>query len=239
MSLLEGFLHDIIDHPDDDALADPGGLAHRPAHDLRSSERRLDPGAVPGASPFPSIMKHPALEAQEMLLLQGPAQHWATRYRGIVRDWTFHRGLIGEVRINAPSLVARAGQLFRFAPFKRSVTLLELENSTEKVAALPELARLRGLKIGPGPPWPWAGSEQQMAVSSQTLTALIDSPHLTGLRKLAINHHVLPVALESAGSIGLATTIGGARPAPRPTTASLRIAPPRPLAACTLCAWVT
>jgi uncharacterized protein (TIGR02996 family) len=190
MSLLDGFLRDILEHPEDDAprliladwLEEQATAYGAGSADLIRTQCRLAP--LPQDS-----LERPALEAREMLLLHGPAQHWASRLRGLVRDWTFHRGLIGEVSVHASQLAAHAGALFGLSPLQR-LTLLFLEGHEEAVAARPELAGVRGLRLGEVPWYSPAGEQQ--AAASRSLSALLDSPWLTGLRELAINRRRLP-----------------------------------------------
>jgi uncharacterized protein (TIGR02996 family) len=178
MSLLEGFLQDIIEHPDDDAprliladwLDDQGAAYGAASADLIRVQCRL------ASLPFADD-ERPGLEAREMLLVHGPANHWASRHRYVLRDWTFHRGLIGEASIQASRLPAHAGQLFRTLPLQR-LTLLGLGSASD-VAQLRELVRLRGLRL------------RRCYPRDEMLSALVDSSHLENLRELAIDQVVL------------------------------------------------
>jgi uncharacterized protein (TIGR02996 family) len=87
-----------------------------------------------------------AMAARVRQLLRGHEAEWARPLRGLADAWTFRRGFAEEVAVDARTFLAHAPALFQAAPVRR-LKLLHVGRLRRRVAACPDLARLRELDL--------------------------------------------------------------------------------------------
>src|SRR5262249_30246731 len=97
----------------------------------------------------------------------------------------FTRGFVDTLTVkDATAFAAHAGELFAAAPI-RGLILEELtEETADVIAAVPEMARVRELRI-----------EQHERLPAEALRRLAASPYLAGLKGLDLYELPLPKAL--------------------------------------------
>src|SRR5262245_18411545 len=166
MDTHEGFLRDIIEHPDDDAprliyadWLDDQGEPER-AEFIRVQCRLA---RLPAADPEAAELERRA----EGLAGGGPA--WLGPLHGVVEEYEYRRGFIEQVSMPALRFLQHQGALFRLAPV-RDLCLTRAGTRLEEVAGSPHLARLSALRVRYSRPNP-AGVQ-----------ALTHSPRLAGLQ---------------------------------------------------------
>jgi uncharacterized protein (TIGR02996 family) len=121
--------------------------------------------------------RRPELQDRERRLLAQHQAAWAEPLRGLVRKWTFRRGFIEQVTVEAEQFLAGADRLFRLAPV-RHVRFQNAAGSLNALAACPDLARLATLDL------------RENALQDEHLEVLTASPHLVRLAnlRLGFNH---------------------------------------------------
>jgi uncharacterized protein (TIGR02996 family) len=203
MAAEDGFLQDILAHPDDmaprliyaDWLTEHGdaerGEFIRVQIDLDREERedRYSP-------------RWRELTAREENLLRAYKRKWAAPLLGQTLYLRFYRGFVEEATVTASSFCRRGHRLFRLTPLRRIKVSLPVGARVRmaEVARSPNLARLRSVDLSllsglaedgvcslAASPLA-AGLEELRAerasLSGPALEALGGSPHLAGLRAL-------------------------------------------------------
>jgi len=84
---------------------------------------------------------------RERELLARHEMDWVRPLDGWLLGWTFRRGFIEEVTLNAEDLLSHAAELLAAAPVD-SLRINEVGEVSEKLAACPVLARLQRLHVG-------------------------------------------------------------------------------------------
>jgi uncharacterized protein (TIGR02996 family) len=183
----DAFLHDIIEHPDDDAprlvFADWLDERARRGDADRAEFIRLQCrlATLPWDDP-----ERPALQQREAVLLAHHGNHWAGPVAKLAKGREFARGFVEKVSLGAGDFLDRADELFRLAPVCMAI-LSEVEHQVlRRLVACPHLARLRGL----------AAHGSMRAAGAR---ALAQSPHLVNLRGLDVNDN--PIGHEGLEAI--------------------------------------
>jgi uncharacterized protein (TIGR02996 family) len=137
-------------------------------------------------APNADVAEPPARRARELLITHqdewvGPLADWLI-------DWTFRRGFIDEVTVEAEVLVAQAENLLAAAPIQ-SLRLHNAGAVSEELAACPQLARVKALHFG-------SDDGDSEPLGDEGLVALAASPHLAGLEALTFS-------MEQIGGDGL------------------------------------
>jgi uncharacterized protein (TIGR02996 family) len=220
MTHADVFLEEILAQPDDDTprliFADWLEDQNDPTSAARAEFIRVQ---VQLARMNDMDRRRPTLAARQWELLEHYGRVWSQPVQGLVSDWTFHRGFIDEVRVEAQTFIQRSGELFRLTPIQhvnlywRLVTPMNRTFFLVTVIACPELNRLRSLDLSHG----YLGSAGAQALSvCQHLTeltalnltanhignagarALASSPLLTRLTHLNLSHNDLgPAGVRS------------------------------------------
>jgi uncharacterized protein (TIGR02996 family) len=176
----EAFLHDIIEHPDDDTprlvyadwLEDNGDPER--AEFIRVQIRLVrEPD------------NHPERQAwlkREKTLLRAGRKRWAAALQGTRGQYRFHRGFVEYLRVDATSLLSRGDRPWR-QPLRMLACPLVFAEELRRLAALPQLARLAVLDVG-------------STTRSAGFAAFVSSPHLSGLRGLGIEASIGVGGLE-------------------------------------------
>ncbi|HKB39746.1 MAG TPA: TIGR02996 domain-containing protein [Gemmataceae bacterium] len=157
----QGFIQSIIENPDDDAVRlifadwleerdDPRGEF------IRIQVKRDRPGLD---------------EARETKLLGAHEKEWVAPLRPWVREWRFVRGFVEWVRVPAEYILGEGRKVFRLTPV-RDARFNEATEHITRLAAVPELARLRSLDLG------------YNLLALEQVNRLATSPHLAGLDSL-------------------------------------------------------
>ena len=131
----------------------------------------------------------PEASARQTVLLEQHAQRWAAAIAPHVKGWSFLRGFVEVVRLDAAKFLDTAPLLYRTAP----ILHLDLENVKPVAAQLfasPYLARIHSLGL------------KQNELGDAEAKALAASPHLGALRWLALANN----AIGEAGLEALAAS---------------------------------
>jgi uncharacterized protein (TIGR02996 family) len=173
----DAFLHDILDHPDDDSprliYADWLEEHGRPARaDFIRVQCEL--ARLPKDDP-----RRPELEARERALLKWHEWAWAGSLlrllSGTVSGWTFHRGFIEGVSLDAGMFLDPAQRFFHLTPL-RHLAVSPGRNVTAQLARLPPVfARLRTLDL------------HGNSLGDDGARALASSANLSGLTGLTLS----------------------------------------------------
>ncbi len=189
----DAFLHDLCDHPDDDAprlvyadWLDDQGDAER-AEFIRA-QCELAKMSVEDE-------RRPELEARETQLLAGHHNTWARPVGAWVRHYVFRRGFVEGVELSGNDFLNRADELFALAPV-RHLKLVHVAARAADLAACPHLGRLSALEFADPAfgthvlrtNWAHRLGRRPAAVpaSERVLTELLRSPHLARLRALGL-----------------------------------------------------
>lgn len=130
---------------------------------------------------------------------------WLAPLRPHVVSWSFEHGVLHHLRLYPSTFATRADELFRHAPFVRSVTLVGDQGVYEFLAS-PRLSRLNEVTFPPlDEPLATALANTEAAKNLTRLRSsdgrlgdagvrvLCDSPHLSGLTSLELpRHHIGP-----------------------------------------------
>jgi uncharacterized protein (TIGR02996 family) len=121
MSPEDGFLQDIIDHPDDDTprLIYADWLEER--GDPRGDFIRLQCELARMAADDP---RQPTWQQRERWLQAEHPEFVGRELRELAKGWTFRRGFVEAVTVSAPVYLERIEELLRLAPIKE--VLLDL-----------------------------------------------------------------------------------------------------------------
>ncbi len=96
--------------------------------------------------------------------------------RHLVEDWHVRRGFVEAAAMKAGPFIEGAGHLMAEVPLRMLYLTGEADERIDELAALPELARLRGLSFWGNP------------IGDDGLRRLLASPYLTGLRWLSLDN---------------------------------------------------
>jgi uncharacterized protein (TIGR02996 family) len=201
----DGFLQDIIAHPDDDAprliFADWLDEHDRPE---RAELIRLQCALARTDSFTPQFKK---LLQRERALLKLHKKEWAQPFRGLVLFLRFVRGFVEEVTVNIPAFVNRGERLFGHGPLRHvkfGYVGREKADLLPGLFACPLLSRLPeldfcGAALGPGGVAQLAACPHVAGVTwldlnrnhlrSEGFAALARSRYLTGLRHLDLTEN--------------------------------------------------
>ncbi len=118
----------------------------------------------------------------EDVLLRAHRLDWFAELEPLVSRQTFHRGFVEEVTLPAADFLRRADELFARAPI-RSLTLVDAGSAVAAIAASAHLQKLVSLELLVSHP-------HGDPLGDDGLAALARSPHLGGLKALAVagNH---------------------------------------------------
>jgi uncharacterized protein (TIGR02996 family) len=183
----EGLLADIRDHPEEDAprliyadWLEEHGQPLR-AELIRVQVERDRPKAAPDRE---------RLDRRSRAILQEQEGEWTASLRPLVLSWSYRRGLVDEVEVEAGRLAEQGEELLRLAPtaaWRVHVNGWEDVRALVRCKALSRVRRLAllGERIGGG------GAR-----------ILAESPHVAGLRSLSLAGQSLgqPGAQALAGS---------------------------------------
>ena len=131
----------------------------------------------------------PQASARQAGLLEMHATRWAATIAPQVKGWSFLRGFVEVVRLDAARFIEGAPLLYRTAP----ILHLDLENVKPVAAALfasPHLARIQSLEL------------RQNELGNAEAKLLAASPHLGALRWLGLGNN----AVGEAGLDALAAS---------------------------------
>jgi uncharacterized protein (TIGR02996 family) len=184
MSLEEVFLHDVLEHPDDDTPrlvyadwldehGDERGLARGELIRTQCELERLPPDDPRWAD----------LERQASDLLKAHSKAWLAPLRKAklgIKNPQFRRGFLEEVTMKAPGFVRSAEHLFHLVPTIRSIYLPDASNEVKALADCPYLSRLTAINL------------HRMCVCGMCriqdeLRKLFASPHVANLTSLGLS----------------------------------------------------
>jgi uncharacterized protein (TIGR02996 family) len=143
----DGFLKDIVAHPDDDTprlvfadwLDENGGAEGTArAEFIRAQCARA---TLPDDAP----QRWELLERERTLLRQY-GKHWCGPLRRFVKRWEFRRGFVEAVALRTETFLEHAEELFRLTPI-RDIQLIAPERHLSDLAECPALRRLAGLNL--------------------------------------------------------------------------------------------
>jgi uncharacterized protein (TIGR02996 family) len=163
-----------------------------------------------------------ALQKRERALLRKHADEWTADLRasGILAErdaverspvWTFRRGFVAAVVLEAQRFASVSETLFRVAPTVRGVRLRHGSGQVQSILGSPNLTRLaeldlshmctcercpilaelRTLFASPAVANLTHLTLSRNRIDVPTVAALVSSPHLTGLRVLDLSHNAL------------------------------------------------
>jgi uncharacterized protein (TIGR02996 family) len=203
MGVEDGFLQDILAHPDDmtprlvyaDWLTEHGDAERgefirvQIALDREEREDKYSP-------------RWRELAARELALLKAHKREWTGPLRGESLYLLFYRGFVEAATVNAASFCRKGDRLFRLTPLRRIKVSRPVgaRAGMADVARSPNLAPLRGIDLSllygeiedglrcmAASPRSAGLTElraEHANLSGPVLRALADSPHLAGLRSL-------------------------------------------------------
>jgi uncharacterized protein (TIGR02996 family) len=200
MTAERGFLHDILEHPDDDTprliyadwLDDRGDPRSAARAELIRLQCRL---AGPTSEDDPERW---ALLEREAQLLRAHGKGWAGPLRRLVKRWWFRRGFVEGVALPATDFLRHADALFELAPIRnvrllgepievslrrapyrnhqeQTTWVLSLQRLLPELALCPRLAKVRGLNLS------W------QRFSLPAFEALLRSPYFPPLESLDLS----------------------------------------------------
>jgi uncharacterized protein (TIGR02996 family) len=149
MSLLDdGFFHPIQQAPDDDAprLVYADFLEER-GDDLSAGRAELIRVQVELARCPPTSARAVELAARERELLDWGEQAWVGEWAAVLDGWTFRRGLVEAIRVDASVFLEYAADWFAEWPTLAVAKLTRAAGHLEELADCPWLAHLRGLDL--------------------------------------------------------------------------------------------
>ena len=142
-----------------------------------------------------------SLEKREQALLEAYKPAWSARLHGLAADWTYRRGLVEAVSVDASAFLERGRELFRHGPIRR-VRFLEAGRCFPQLVESPLLGKipeidLCGNFLGNGGVNLLARARQLASLevlhlgfndlTDQGLRALAEIPHLAQLRELYLD----------------------------------------------------
>jgi uncharacterized protein (TIGR02996 family) len=168
------FVQDILEHPEDDGrrLVFADWLEEQGEADRAAFIRtQVQLARLPAGDP-----RRAELEARQVSLANQHGVRWKKDLPAWVhRDQCdFRRGLVGMVRTTAAVFLKGAAHLYRTAPVEE-VHLRNAALYLQRLAALPELARVRNLVLA------------RQKITDEPLTALTGSPNLANLTRLNLS----------------------------------------------------
>jgi uncharacterized protein (TIGR02996 family) len=179
----DGFLQAVVEDPDDDAprLVYADWLEERgePRGEFIRTDCAL--ARLPADDP-----RRPPLEERRRLLLAEHRDAWLGPLRGLAYGWTFRRGFVEEVTVDARHFPKHADTFFA-APL-RLVRLLHAGGVIQEVAECRHLRRLRALHL------------TDNNLGNRGLSTLLASPYLGGLTTLRLGNN----GLTDTGAVLLA-----------------------------------
>jgi uncharacterized protein (TIGR02996 family) len=130
------------------------------------------------------------LKSKEDKLVKAHGAAWAQPVRDLAQAWTFRRGFVEEVTLDAAGLLARAPELYARAPILH-LTLRGVRAQARRLFESPHLARVVSLRL----------DENQLG--DDEARALAESPHLASLRWLSLYRNQIGQAgLEAIAASG-------------------------------------
>lgn len=141
------------------------------------------------------------LEIREQALLDTYRTSWTKRLQGLASDFTYRRGFIESISVDASAFAERGIEIFRHGPIRR-VRFLDVGNCFAKLVDSPLLGKvpeidLCGSNLGNAGVGQLARARQLTHLevlhlgfndlTDQGLRTLADIPHLSGLRELCLN----------------------------------------------------
>jgi uncharacterized protein (TIGR02996 family) len=186
-----GFLHAIVEDPDDDTprLIYADWLEER--GDPRGEFIRVQCELARSNQPTP---RHFQLLDREKQLLALHRKDWDAPLRQLCTSFTYRRGFIETARLQTTHFLAHAGEMFTATP------LLGLRLSLPgpliaDVVRVPWLSRLRLLDLGRNRPKGYGG-----ALGDAGVRLLAECPHLRNVAELLLEYH----DIHNDGAIALA-----------------------------------
>jgi uncharacterized protein (TIGR02996 family) len=149
MSLLDdGFFHPIQQDPDDDAprLVYADCLEDR-GDDLSAGRAELIRVQVELARLPPNCRPAVELAARQEKLLDWGRRAWVGPWSDVLDGWTFRRGLVEAIRVDASVFLDHAADWFAEWPTLAVAKLTRAAGHLEELADCPWLAHLRGLDL--------------------------------------------------------------------------------------------
>jgi uncharacterized protein (TIGR02996 family) len=220
-ALDDGFFHTFQQDPDDDAprlvyadwLDDRGDDASA----TRAELIRVQVELVRLPPPSPRAAE---LGDRQAEMLEWGERRWVGAWAGVLDGWTFRRGLVEAVRLDASVFLDRAADLFAAFPTLTVVKLRRVAGHLPELAASPWLAHLRGLDLSDSD---IAGADLGCLTSSRNICLLealdlSDNPlgargaELVGNPTHADELREVHLARCGLGGCGLARLLGGYAP---------------------------
>jgi uncharacterized protein (TIGR02996 family) len=205
------FLGEIIAHVDDDAPRLIYADWLEECGDPRAEFIRLQ-CELAREPPEP---RRSELAARQRLLLAEYGADWSASLGGSVRWYDYHRGFVHSVLVSAAAFLGEGGSLLSCAPIVRLGIALSELGSIEALAGIPQLERIRGLRLGrsalgdaglrhlarsmfaPSPTALWLTA---CDISGQGVRDLMNSKLAARLSSLVLRHNLI----GDAGAIALA-----------------------------------
>ena len=149
MSLVDdGFFHTFQQDPDDDAprLIYADVLDER-GDDLSAGRAELIRVQVELASLSPFCVRAAELSARQAELLEWGERAWVGEWADVLDRWTFRRGLVEAIEVDASVFLDHAAEWFAEWPTLSVAKLTRAAGHLEELADSPWLAHLRGLDL--------------------------------------------------------------------------------------------
>ncbi len=170
----EAFLSAITEHPDDDLprlvyadyLDERGDHARAEFIRVQIELARLDTDDP----------RRPALERRENELHAEHSHRWLGPWSDFTLEWTYRRGFIEKVGLEAGAFLHHAGALLRATPVRR-LALWNAWEEIDKLAKCHHLARIRELSLSSN----FLGDDE--------VRRLVESPYLENVESLDLSHN--------------------------------------------------
>jgi uncharacterized protein (TIGR02996 family) len=175
MAAHDGFLREIVEHPDDDTprLVYADWLDDHGDPDRAEFIRlQIDLARKPKTDPNREVW-----QKRERELLDVHAWEWAADVGGRVTEWVFRRGFLYKVQTSLETSAEEIRELLRLAPIRHIRDINQFCKLEPVVEALPALSGLVGLEF-------W----NLYAFDDALIRQLLTSPHLANLRTLIVAH---------------------------------------------------
>lgn len=220
-ALDDGFFHTFQQDPQDDAprLIYADWLDDR-GDDASAARAELVRVQVELARLFPGCPRAVELAERERELLEWGERLWLGEWADVLDGWTFRRGLVEAVRLDASVFLDRAADLFAVFPTLTVAKLSRAAGHLPELAATPWLAHLRGLDLSDND---LTGKDLACLTASRNICLLealdlSDNPvgpcgaELVGNPTFADELRELHLARCGLGPDGLARLLGGYAP---------------------------
>ena len=142
---MEQLLEDVLSSPDEDAprLAYADACEDR-GDEIRARFIRLQIEAIHKKIENHPTSYEPALSAYELIDVHGPA--WASSIRERVASYSFYRGFVESIKIDASKFLDSAPELYSLAPVRKLV-LTGVRQVAERLFSSPHLERIVSLHM--------------------------------------------------------------------------------------------